>query len=393
MIVSLLVACVPAPTPTDPLDGLTLVAEDPSDGPIRGLADAWMARFDEGDVEFEAARREADGLGPAYIRSACASCHGDDARGPGVVRKMVVPDDTTLDGELLPFGHTERPYVAGGATTPLTIPDDGRVLVSTRAPPAVFGRGYMEAVADATIEALAAEQAALGVVSGRPNHVRCDFEANDEPAFFPCTPGATVVGRFGLKARVPTLDGFAADAYQGDMAITSPMRPVELPNPDGLDDDLAPGVDLGLEVVNRTADYMRLLAIPARETLDASALFVDVGCADCHVPSLPTRADWPVPELAGVDAELYTDLLLHDMGPAFSDGLSDYEAGPREWRTPPLVGLRFMRSFLHDGRAATVEEATVLHGAEGSEAAPSVAAFQALSDADRAELIVWIESL
>ncbi len=379
---------------SDPLAGLTLVTEDPSDSPIDGLSDEWAARFADGDAHFEASFREAQGLGPAYIRASCEACHADDARGPGIVTKMVVPDDAAADAELLPWGHTERPHVAGGASTPLLAPDDARVVVTTRTPPAVFGRGWLEAIDEDAILALAEEQAAEGLVSGAPNLVVCAFDDPNAASHFPgCTPGETVLGRFGLKARIPTLDGFAADAYQGDMAITSPMRSAELPNPDGLADDAAPGVDIELEAVNVTADYMRLLAIPGREAAEGSTLFGEAGCDTCHVPALPTRADWPVPQIAGTDAPVFTDMLLHDMGEGFSDGLTDGLAGPSEWRTAPLVGLRHLRSYLHDGRAATVEDAVVAHGAAGSEALFSAERFAALSDADRATLLAYVESL
>jgi len=392
----LLAGCgTPADDTGDPLAGLTLVTEDPSDAPIRDLSDEWIERFNLGDVAFESPFRASQGLGPAYIRTSCASCHADDARGPGIVTKMVVLDDPDAEAELLPWGNTERPFVAGGAVTPLVAPDDERVTLTTRAPLAVFGRGYMEAVSDADLRALADAQAAAGVVSGRVNEVECAFEANPESYFPTCTPGETTVGRFGLKARVATLDGFAADAFQGDMSITSPMRPSELANPDGLTDDERAGVDIDLETVNRTADYMRLLELPARDPADPAgvALFAEVGCDTCHTPSLRTRSDWPVPQLAGVDAPLFTDMLLHDMGEGFSDGLSDGVASPSEWRTAPLLGLRHLRYYLHDGRADTVEAAIVAHGAPGSEAAFSADLYAALSAADRETLLTYVESL
>jgi CxxC motif-containing protein (DUF1111 family) len=392
----LLAGCgAPGDDTADPLAGLTLVTEDPSDAPIRDLSDEWLERFVLGDATFEAPFREAQGLGPAYIRTACASCHADDARGPGIVTKMVVFDDPDAEAELLPWGNTERPYVAGGAVTPLVAPDDARISITTRAPPAVFGRGYMEAVSDADLRALADAQAADGRVSGRVNEVVCAFEANPDSLFPTCTPGETSVGRFGLKARVATLDGFAADAYQGDMSITSPMRPLELANPDGLTDDARAGVDIDLETVNRTGDYMRLLEIPTRDAADPAgvALFAEAGCDTCHTPSLRTRADWPVPQLAGVDAPLFTDMLLHDMGEGLSDGLSDGVASPSEWRTAPLLGLRHLRYYLHDGRADTVEAAIVAHGAPGSEAAFSADLYAALSAADRETLLTYVESL
>ena len=69
--------------------------------------------------------------------------------------------------------------------------------------------------------------------------------------------------------RVATLDDFTADAFQGDMGMTTPMRPTELPNPDGLVDDERAGVDLPIERVDRIAFYLRRIAIPKRVGLTA----------------------------------------------------------------------------------------------------------------------------
>src|SRR5690606_33901635 len=122
-------------------------------------------------------------------------------------------------------------------------------------------------------------------------------------------------GRFGHKARIATVDELTADAYQGDMGITSPMRPEEPPNPEGLVDDARSGLDIELDTVNVAADYVRLLAIPERRatTERGARLFAEARCAVCHVPSLRTRDDYPIPQIAGMDAPIYTDLLLHDM--------------------------------------------------------------------------------
>src|SRR5205085_277600 len=116
---------------------------------------------------------------------------------------------------------------------------------------------------------------------------------------------------------------FTADAYQGDMGLTSPLRPTELPNPENLTDDRKPGIDLPLETINLTSDYVRLLAIPPRTAAPGAELFERALCAACHVPSLKTRADYPIAALAGIDAPVYSDLLLHDLGDALADGLAE----------------------------------------------------------------------
>jgi CxxC motif-containing protein (DUF1111 family) len=388
--------------PADPLAGLTVVPEDPSDNPFAGLDAEWHDRFVAGDALFEAVFRESQGLGPVYVRHSCGSCHADDARGPGSVRNMVlVGDDGTtplVDQSALLYGHTVRPQRAAGAQQAVTLPEDGAVLVTVRFGPAVYGRGYLEAILDSEIERVAAAQRdASSEVSGRINRVPYQSDANPSTRFHAHAPGELgLIGRFGLKARIATVDEFVADAYQGDMGITSPLRPLELPNPAGDHDEL-PGLDIDANTVNLVADYVRLLRIPTRGRAAQSArgaeLFAAIGCADCHVPSLRTRPDYPVPQLADQDAPVYSDLLLHEMGPAFADGLPEFEAGSSEWKTAPLIGLRHLRNYLHDGRAATVEQAITLHGESGSEAQPSVARFLELDAGARAELLEFVSAL
>jgi CxxC motif-containing protein (DUF1111 family) len=391
-----------SPTGPAPISTLTVVKADPTDAPIAAATKAQIEQFREGDKLFDAVFSDTMGLGPLYVRDACGACHAAAVKGPGVVQKMarVAADGVTpspdQDSEL-PFGHTIRPYAASGATTPIRAATMADIKVTSRVPPAVFGRGYLEAIDDAEIERVAAEQAARNDgMAGRINRVIYASEANSDTSVHQYQKGqANLIGRLGLKARIATLDDFTADAYQGDMNITSPLRPVELPNPDGLTDDAKPGVDIDLATVNAVATYMRLLAIPARTTPDpaAAALFDAARCSACHLPSLRTRASYPVGQLAGVDAPIYSDLLLHDMGDELADGLTDGQATSREWKTAPLIGVRFLRNFMHDGRARTVEEAIGHHQGTGSQANPSVDLFLALDPADRASLVAFVRSL
>lgn len=88
---------------------------------------------------------------------------------------------------------------------------------------------------------------------------------------------------------------------------------------------------------------------------DGARIFDAVGCVKCHVPSL-----------RGVhgDVPLYSDLLLHDMGPALDDKIVQGQATGAEWRTTPLIGLRLRERYLHDGRATTLRDAVLEHGGE-----------------------------
>jgi CxxC motif-containing protein (DUF1111 family) len=373
---------------------------DAFDVPIDGVSQEQARAFFQGDELFDLPLRDSDGLGPLYTRSACGACHDKGARGPGTVQKMsvVLADGITTspDQSKLPFGPTVHPLCTAGATTPVLPPDDPAVRLSFRVGPPVLGRGYLEAVDDMEILRVEAEQVGRGDgIRGRVNHVVYASEPNPDPTFNPHQKGDRVIGRFGLKARIATLDEFTADALQGDMGITSPLRPVEIPNPDGLTDDDKPGIDVTAESVNRRAMYVRLTAIPERAGLtDAGrALFEGTRCAACHVPSLKTRADYPIDLLAGIDAPVFTDMLLHDMGDTLADGMTEGGAGPRDWRTAPLIGLRFDKAYLHDGRAHSVEEAINLHDGRGSEAAASVALFRALSPADHDALVAFVSAL
>ena len=126
----------------------------------------------------------------------------------------------------------------------------------------------------------------------------------------------------------------------------------------------------------------------ARGAGQGRGIFARIGCASCHLPTLRTGKN-RVHALDRKTFAPYTDLLLHDMGPDLADiclGL----ASPSEFRTEPLVGLRFAKHFLHDGRAATVERAIELHGGEGSRSRDR---FAALSANERAAVVAFLKSL
>lgn len=377
---------------------LQRVADTSSDLPVAGLDEDWRRAFDEGDRLFDTPFRAADGLGPLYIRQACSSCHAGAARGPGIVERMVVVDAAgapSADQSALPWGTVVRPHATSGAT-PVLAPARADVLVTRRAGVPIMGRGWLEAIDAAEIVRVEAEQAMRrDGVSGRINWVRRASARNDDTRFHQLEQGARVIGRFGLKARVGTLDDFAADALQGDMGLTSPLRPTEIANPEGLTDDGKPGLDLTLDEVNALAQYVRTVALPTRAEPNArgAALFADVGCTACHVPMLRTSPGYPIAPLANTDAAVFSDLLLHDLGPTFSDGLVDFDAAPSEWKTAPLIGLRFLTAYLHDGRARDVRTAIELHGAEGSEARASVLAFTSLPADDLSALLTFVSSL
>jgi CxxC motif-containing protein (DUF1111 family) len=136
-------------------------------------------------------------------------------------------------------------------------------------------------------------------------------------------------------------------------------------------------------------DYLASLAPPPRanSVMDEAGakLFAGAGCAACHTPALPSPKG-PV--------QAYTDLLLHEMGDELDGGATEQGVASGEWRTAPLWGLSRVlasgASFLHDGRARTLEEAILAHGGEGN---ASRSRYIALDRRDRDRLLAFLSSL
>lgn len=385
--------------------GSKIVQEDGVDLPLRTATAEQKLVFRKGDALFGTPFRTSDGLGPLYIRGNCESCHREGGRGPGTVQRMAwVQADGVTPSASMPYGTALRPFSTDPAVPPLTAPTTpptpaDHLKATTRMPASVLGRGYLEAIDDAEIVRVESEQSLRAdLIHGRINRVVYRSSESADPEFHTLVLGQrNLIGRFGLKARQPTLDDFTADALAGDMGITSPQRPHEPANAQGVTDDGKPGQDVAVDLVRTISAYVRLVEIPKREpvadTPKARALFDQVLCSACHVPSLRTRPDYPIAQLADIDAPVYTDLLLHAMGPDLADGIVDEDARSDEWRTAPLIGLRFQTTYLHDGRATNLADAIRMHDGPGSQAAESVARFGALSPADRETLLDFVGSL
>ena len=204
------------------------------------------------------------------------------------------------------------------------------------------------------------------------------------------------LGRFGRKAVVPTLREFNDGAFSAEQGITSPaVLTEELPAGQALPPGMDPTAEPEISAEDaRLADlFVRFLAPPAPVRLTGEAkrgreIFGRIGCTGCHHPAL-TTGDNATPALRHQKVMAYSDLLLHDMGPDLAD-ICLGQAAPSEFRTEPLMGARLSSLFLHDGRAATLEQAILFHGGE---AARARALFQELSPSEQAALIKFLQSL
>jgi CxxC motif-containing protein (DUF1111 family) len=373
-------------------------AGDVFDGPLDGLTPAELAAFVRGDGEFERRFAASTGLGPIFNNVSCASCHSGDGRGvlENALTRIGGVDDEFL--ELLGGPQIQTRAIPGAV--PEQIPAD--VALSLRLPPPVFGVGLIEAIPDATLLALADPDDRDGDgISGRANLVR---SAPFVPLHQPGSGERSVVGRFGRKAQTATLLEQVATAYIQDIGITSDFIPVEIRNASASVEtesaDRVADPELPASTVLAVVHYLRTLAPPEPAPDDDAiragrTLFTRIGCGGCHVPTLRTGSS-AIAAIANRDVQLYSDLLLHDMGDGLADRRPDGDASGREWKTPPLWGLRLMRAFLdgralllHDGRASSVEEAILLHGGE---ARASRDAFAALNAAERSQLLRFVES-
>ena len=422
-------------------------------GPLAGLSSTQTAFFQAGAADFAEEEAVADGLGPRMNLDSCGGCHiqpalggssphpqfgtppfgnvpnpqvvfasrdgGTDdvppfirADGPVREARFVTNRDGSADGGVHAlFTLTGR---TGAAGCNLAQPDFATQLsnnnVIFRIPTPTFGAGLIEAIPDAAIAAnqavSLAQKQTLGI-SGRPNYA---------------VAGRTITGmtnnngndgtiaRFGWKAQNKSLLLFSGEAYNVEMGITNELFQTEreeqvncqfanVPNDvTNTDSSVATAV---ISAIERFAFFMRFLDAPQPSTDTPGGSwsiwrgrqrFADIGCALCHTPSF-TTGNSPIAALRYKPVNLFSDLLVHDMGLGLADGVTQGEAGPREFRTAPLWGLGQRVFFLHDGRTSDLKQAIRAHASYGSEANNVISNFSNLAERDKQDLLNFLRSL
>ena len=257
---------------------------------------------------------------------------------------------------------------------------------SVRAAQKLVALGLREAVPEESILALADPDDRDGDgISGR---VPIVTDPND--------PSKKFLGRFGRKGSQPSVRHQIAYAFNRDMGVTTDLMPVL----DG--DNAASPTELPAAELSQLTKYIQLLgAPPARQTADAQVirgrqLFAQLSCNACHTPEMTTGPNHPVAALRNQLFRPYSDGLLHDMGPGLADNMDGETATAAEWLTAPLVGIGLVEaaageeSYLHDGRARTIEEAILWHGGEAEQAKEN---FRTMPATDREALLKFIRSL
>lgn len=301
-----------------------------------------------------------------------------------------------------PIFEIRNPYDAStdesGNISSRLLQDD--VRTSPRMTPPMIGLGLLEAIEEADVLALANRDLSAWGVKGRANWV---YDVQKQKNNF---VNVYSMGRFGLKANTPSVLHQSLGAFRGDMGVTNSFFPEEsianTPLIEKILPTLKPEVNLNDEDALNTVFYAQTLAVPSRrkEYLEADIVaggknFKNVGCANCHQPEFITGKH-EIEALSYQRIAPYTDLLLHDMGEGLADGRQDFQASGRDWRTRALWGIGLTKTinarggFLHDGRAATIEEAILWHGGE---AQMSRDKFAALPVEQRAEILKFVNSL
>ena len=417
-------------------------------GPIIGLTPRELRFFNASKVEFEAVEAVDEGLGPTMNLDSCAGCHAQPATGgtspalnPQIAfaRKLgannVPPSFLRADGPVREarFVRNADGSADGGVHAIFTIAgrsdapgcslaqEDfatqlGLRNVIFRIPTPVFGAGLIEQIPDATILANQAADLSLkqplGIlgranfsVSGRTVSGQANNNGNDG-----------TIARFGWKAQNKSLLLFSGEAYNVEMGITNELFQTErdetsacqfatIPN-DAVNTEALTPLD-ALQAIEKFAIFQRFLAPPTPSTFSPGgsdsiargrSAFMDIGCALCHTPSLRT-GNSTVAALRFRSANLFSDLLVHDMGPELADGVSQGQANGREFRTALLWGVGQRIHFLHDGRTDDLLEVIRAHRSgstltgDASEANEVVRAFNNLFERQKQDILNFLRSL
>jgi CxxC motif-containing protein (DUF1111 family) len=399
--------------PTDAPAGFdtpTLVKDPGSKSSSNGIAEPPGDRFVLDQQIYETAHDVNTGLGPVFNARACVDCHQNPVSGGASQFTELRVGHRDANGNFVnptvPINDgadqiTGRSIINDRAVVPeaqehIPVTENIRAL---RAALNTLGDGFVEAIDDSTLLAIAARQPEISAG-------RIHGEAIEVPVLE--APGESRIGRFGWKDQHSSLLSFIGDAYLNEMGVTNRLRPKDTTavgkvtrDPEDVPDSL------GLADIDHFAQFIRGTKVPPRDEVlarSASAvsgerLFASVGCGTCHVSSITTAragtvidgGTFVVPEALGNKIiHPYSDFLLHDI--ETGDGI--VQAGPQDTanklRTAPLWGLRMRPRFMHDLRSLTLQNAIERH--EG-EAEHVIRRFRDLSQDEKQQVISFLESL
>ena len=372
-----------------------------TDSPNSPLIPDDECNFDTALEEFTGPETVADGLGPIFNAAGCGECHLTPIIGGSsqIMEKRAGffngtsfidhPGGSLIHDRAIPISIQE-----------LALPANTNV-VALRSSLSVLGDGFVEAIANGTLTAIA---------NAQPSSVR--GQLINVPVFE--APGTTRTGRFGHKDQQASLVSFSADAYVNEMGITSPLQPdeptsngnsvaafdtVPIGNPSAPDDE---GVDVELFAL-----FMRSTLAPPRDlqrantanAIAGSNLFDSIGCAQCHTREIVTAAPGTLinggalrvaTPLGNKRIRPFGDFLLHDIGTGDGIVQNGGQSTRNKVRTIPLWGLRARGRLMHDSLSFSISDAIARHGGQASTARAN---FNALSSTNRNRVLEFLLSL
>jgi hypothetical protein len=298
----------------------------------------------------------------------------------GPIREVRFPffPDGTRDGSVHQLwvitGINNDPTIPGCS---ITQPDFATQLksgnVAFRIPLQLFGLGLIDSIQDAEImnsfTATASQRSTLGI-AGHPNR-----NENDG-----------TITRFGWKAQNKSITVFAGEAYNVEMGITNELFPTateenpacmgtDKPEPNDVtrtdpNDNVNQAFNNPLhelpdwmmfQLMMRFTDAPQPDPNPSASAIRGKTVFNSVGCALCHTPQMQTAPVMNSAVLQNRPVNLYSDLMLHKMGPGLADNIPQGFAAPDEFRTTPLWGVGQRMFFMHDGRTNDLLQAIQAH--------------------------------
>jgi CxxC motif-containing protein (DUF1111 family) len=376
-----------------------------TDSPNSPLIPADECDFATAEEEFTGPETVADGLGPIFNADGCGECHtGNPGFDPANLTRKLVGATSQITEKRAGFfngsvfiEHPGGSLIQDRSLRPheqeRMIPSHTNVI-ALRSTLSVLGDGFVEAIANSTLESIANSQPAAhrGQLIAVPVLEK---------------PGSNRFGRFGHKGQQASLVSFSADAYLNEMGITSPLQPNEntfngVPVVDpvpGLDDE---GVDVELFAL-----FMRSTKAPPVDPVRAahpdavagSQIFNAIGCATCHTRTIVTASPGTLINggalrvaraLGDKIIHPFSDFLLHDVGTGDGIVQNGGASTRNKIRTAALWGLRARGRFMHDNLSFSLEDAIARHGNQGAAAR---SAFNGLSSTDKRRLLAFLGSL
>ena len=424
-----------------------VTATDPGPRPLPANAGGFLGKLSSNEQQIEPSittefNRTHDvivtsptdgGLGPRFNSNSCASCHAYPAVGGSSPpsnplfavynyngANNTMPSFITSSGPILearfinqpgttiPDGTVHQLFTITGRSDAsgcnisqpdfVTAASQGNLALRQVIP--TYGDGLIEVIRNIDIinnmNANLTKKASLGI-AGHPNN-----SGNDGS-----------IQRFGWKAQVRSTLLMAANQMNVEMGVTNETFPNEIdqtpgcvlnPVPETVS-NFTPGIltEMFPGDAERAEYFTQWMAPPTpgqqnSSTTNGKTQFTNAGCVYCHTTSFTTPAT-SRPALGSITINLYSDILVHHMGPGLADGLQQGSAGPDEFRTAPLWGIGQRLWFLHDGRTNNIVTAIEDHYSLGngsypaSEANQSVTNFNNLSPKNQQDLVNFLRSL